>query len=192
MGAVRVLLAWVVVLLVFPIVHAGDTTAQPGISNPTESTPTKLYFHLGANQDFPVNTQKPEPPFQRDDHAGVATSSLNCVPSNPVTDSLTQKRYTTYYGFSSPSYVEYNYSENGSPRIFPERGFSYDIHLDPAVAPSVDWYLTTFAGAPSGNIPNVDPVLPNVVDSVMGYWGAYNDEMWYYQNDLDAISNWFS
>jgi hypothetical protein len=143
------------------------SAATPGIKNPIASTPTKLYFHVGANQDFPINTQSPPSDgYTKDDHIGLATNSLSCVPSNPATDGTTQKKYTTYYGFSSPGFVEYNYTENGGPRIHPERGLSFDVNLDPAVNPVVYWYITTFTGQPpsattQGYSP--DPVIPNVV-----------------------------
>jgi hypothetical protein len=159
-------LVLIALLGVAAAIPATNAAATPGISNPIASTPTKLYFHVGANQDFPINTQLPDDKYARDDHIGLATNSLSCVPSGTPADGNTQKRYTTYYGFSSPGYVEYNYTENGGPRIHPERGLSFDVNLDPNVAPVVYWYITTFSGEPpsattQGN--NVDPILPNIV-----------------------------
>src|SRR5258706_10763765 len=95
-------------------IPAVSASATPGISNPIASTPTKLYFHVGANQDFPINTQSPPATgYVHDDHIGLATSSLSCVPPTDQTAGTTDHRYTTYYGFSSPGYVEYNYTQNG-------------------------------------------------------------------------------
>ncbi|MEA3142812.1 MAG: hypothetical protein QOG31_136 [Thermoplasmata archaeon] len=148
-------------------IPTASAASSPGITNPIASTPTKLYFHVGANQDFPINTQSPPTDgYVKDDHIGLATNSLSCAPAGTPADGNTQKRYTTYYGFSSPGYVEYNYTENGGPRIHPERGLSFDVNLDPAVAPVVYWYITTFTGQPPGSTTqgnNADPVIPNVV-----------------------------
>ncbi|MFO1535410.1 MAG: hypothetical protein ABR586_07080 [Thermoplasmatota archaeon] len=156
-----VLIALVALAAAIPQANAASA---PGILNPSASTPTKLYFHVGANQDFPINTQPPTDDYAVDDHIGLATNTLSCLPAGTPLDGNTQKLYTTYYGFSSPGYVEYNYTENGGPRIHPERGLSFDVQLDPAVNPTVYWYITTFSGVPPSNdAPNVDPVIPNVV-----------------------------
>jgi len=142
------------------------TAESPGITNPNSSSATTLWFHTFSNQDFPINTQQPDDKFNQDASIGLATTSLGCAPptnQNSV-DVLTQKKYTTYYGFSSPGYVEYNYTENGGPRIHPERGLSFDVNLDPAVNPTVYWYISTFTGTkPGSGQPTVDPVIPNVV-----------------------------
>jgi hypothetical protein len=146
---------------------AGAQAATPGITNPAQSTPTSLYFHVGANQDFPINTQPPpQDAASRDDHFGLATESLSCLPQNDAYRGTTDHKWTTYYGFSSPGYVEYNFTNgDGTPRIHPERGLSFDVQLDPAVQPVVHWYITTFPVQPaSSDQPhNVDPVIPNVV-----------------------------
>jgi hypothetical protein len=140
------------------------TAQAPGITNPKTSSPTALYFHVGANQDFPINTQKPpEEGYTRDESFGPGANSLTCLPSGTPADGYTQKRFTTYYGFSSPGYVEYNYTQNGSPRIHPERGLSFDVDLDPNVAPVVHWYATTFAASDVNGVPHADPVIPSVV-----------------------------
>jgi hypothetical protein len=158
--------ALVALLALAAAVPPASAAATPGITNPIASTPTKLYFHVGANQDFPINTQSPPTDgYVKDDHIGLATNSLSCLPSGTPADGNTQKRYTTYYGFSSPGYVEYNYTENGGPRIHPERGLSFDVNLDPAVAPTVYWYITTFSGQPPSSTQgkSVDPIVPNIV-----------------------------
>ncbi|HUR61547.1 MAG TPA: hypothetical protein VM286_04205 [Candidatus Thermoplasmatota archaeon] len=141
---------------------AGAQTAAPGISNPAVSAPTKLYFHVGTNQDFPINTQMPALDYTADSGFGIANSSLSCLPQNDATKGQTDKRLTTYYGWSSPGYVEYNFTNgDGQPRIHPERGLSFDVDLDPAVTPYIYWYITTFTGSRGEN--SVDPVIPNVV-----------------------------
>src|SRR5437868_2799883 len=91
--------ALIALLALAAAIPQANAAATPGIINPIASTPTKLYFHVGANQDFPINTQAPpSDQYTRDDHIGLATNSLSCVPSNTPADGNTQKRYTTYYG----------------------------------------------------------------------------------------------
>ncbi|HUR61548.1 MAG TPA: hypothetical protein VM286_04210 [Candidatus Thermoplasmatota archaeon] len=153
-----ILLALLTVAATIPNVNAAAT---PGITNPSTSSPTNLYFHVGTNQDFPINTQMPAVDYKADNGIGLATTSLSCLPQTDQTKGQTDKRWTTYYGWSSPGYVEYNITENGGPRIHPERGLSFDVNLDPNVQPYIYWYITTFTGARGEN--SVDPVIPNVV-----------------------------
>ncbi|MEA3203037.1 MAG: hypothetical protein QOI63_707, partial [Thermoplasmata archaeon] len=154
---------FLVCLLALAVAAPAANAATPGIANPRTSAPTRLFFHLGGGQDFPINTQMPADGYSRDESYGTATNSLTCLPAGTPVDGFTQKRYTTYYGYSSPGYVEYNYTQNGLPRIHPERGLSFDVSLDPAVAPTVHWYITTFAAPDAANAPHPDPVIPNVV-----------------------------
>lgn len=140
-----------------------------GIQNPEVSTPTTLFFHLIDFQDFPINTQPPDDRFNDDTTIGLATHSLNCLPNpndvagqggSPFVDN------TKYYGYSSPSYVEYNFEQDGKPRTHPERGISYDAVMDSSAPFFLYWYMaTTTSGPSSGGVsPDVVPVvIPNVV-----------------------------
>ena len=146
---------------------AADAQAQdkPGIYNPNVSTPSTLYFHINGFQNFPINTQKPSDEFSDEVNVGLTTNTLSCVPENPGTGGLTGKKYHTFYGFASPSYVEYNFTEDNKPRIHPERGLSYDVLIDPSGQFKVVWYLSTTTRAPSQGGANPDQLplpLPQV------------------------------
>jgi hypothetical protein len=144
---------------------AADAQDKPGIYNPDVSTPSTLYFHINGFQNFPINTQKPSDEFSEEANIGLTTNTLSCVPDNPATGGLTGKKYHTFYGFASPSYVEYNFTEDGKPRIHPERGLSYDVVLDPSQPFRVVWYLSTTTRAPAqgGVEPDMVPlVIPEV------------------------------
>jgi hypothetical protein len=160
------LLAALAVALLAPCAQAAGEA--PGIANPHASTPTRLHFHVtGALQDFPINTQPADLGYTVDGAIGVATHTLTCLPPGTPVDGTTQTPYATVYGFATPASVVYNQS-GGPPRIHPERGLGFDALLDPAVAPVVDWYVTTFAGLPADNVngvdtPHQDAVVPNVV-----------------------------
>lgn len=145
---------------------AQEDTPEPGIYNPNESTPTKMFFHINGFQDFPTNTQKPDDSFVANPNLGLATHS-GCVPDNPATTFGGTSSHT-WYGYSSPGYVEYDVEENGQPRYHPERGISFDVDLDESVPPVFTWYLSTQIFAGNANDPVPDPnqvpvVVPNVV-----------------------------
>src|SRR5687767_13125078 len=112
----RFLLAVATTSLLSLVAAPGATAQEIGINNPNVSTPTTLYFHLIDFQDFPINTQLPDDRFTSSEGIGLATHSLNCLPNPndlagqggaPFTDN------TKYYGYSSPSYVEYNFEQDG-------------------------------------------------------------------------------
>lgn len=146
-----------------PAVHA----ETPGISNPTTSTPTNLYFHINGFQDFPINTQPPADTYKADEGIGLATHSASCAPPGTPVDGAVRHSYHTSYGFSSPSYVEYNFTDSdGKPRIHPERALSYDILVDSASDFSVHWFVSTQTGLPAQ--PTADPnTAPVVVPEVI-------------------------
>jgi hypothetical protein len=142
-----------------------------GITNPEVSTPTVLYMHLIDFQDFPINTQKPDDRFTESTAVGLQTHSLNCLP-NPNdltggTGGAPFQDYHKYYGYSSPSYVEYNFETDGKPRTHPERGISYDAVMDQNAPFFIYWYMSTMPyGAPStpqAQTEVVPVVIPNVV-----------------------------
>ncbi len=141
-------------------------TGDLGIKNPSTSTPTTLYMHIDGIQDFPINTQQPDDRYQKGEAYGGATTSTSCTPELP-TGSLTSNDFHTYYGYSTPGYVEYDFEENGGPRYHKERGISFDAKLDTSHASTVYWYLETQVSAgensPGGQDPNTAPVVvPNV------------------------------
>jgi hypothetical protein len=125
-------------------------------------------MHLDDIQAFPINTQLPDDRYQRADGYGVATNTLSCGPEIPGA-SLLANSYHTWYGYSSPGYVEYDFEEDGRPRYHKERGISFDVDLDTATPMTAYWYLETVtANANLNPSPNVLPtVLPQVVTRVI-------------------------
>ena len=142
--------------------------AEIGINNPTTSTKTTLYFHLINVQDFPINTQQPDDKWSDEAHFGGASSTATCLDKqtgNTNTGGIGNE-YHTFYGYSSPSYVEYNFIQNGVPRTHPERGISYDAVIDPNADFTLYWYLRTSSEEPLGPAAagdNSPIVVPNVV-----------------------------
>lgn len=150
------LLALAALLALALAVPAVPVAAQePGIHNPTGAAPVELYFHLAGFQEFPINTQAPPDTASGDVGPGTLGSSSSCLPGTGATGQALH----TLRGYSSPSYVEYGFIQDGVPRIHPERGLSYDINLQGD--PVVHWYLTTDAGLPpeGGLDPATAPLL---------------------------------
>jgi hypothetical protein len=161
----RLLLAVATAALAASLVVPSVTAQEVGITNPETPTPTTLYFHINGFQDFAINTQKPEDKYSETAGVGLATNSLTCIP-NPPAGGSPFVDYHKYYGYSSPSYVEYNFEENGRPRTHPERGISYDAVIDQGTPFFLYWYLATQTGAPSASGP-ADPdsapvIVPNM------------------------------
>ena len=158
--------------IVLAALLSAPTSAQstvPGIHNPDTPTPTTLYMHLIDIQDFPINTQKPAEGYTVSNAVGLATSTTSCLPEDTPGADVSQAWHTAY-GYSSPSYVEYDLQEGGKPRVHPERGISYDAHLDQGTPFTLYWYMTTQSATtqPGGGAPDpssVPIVLPNVVVS---------------------------
>lgn len=141
---------------------------QVGIENPDVSTPTSLYFHVIDIQDMPINTQEPDPAFSASQGYGPGTATLKCL--HPYTGDVTGQGHGTggttsqilhtAYGYSSPSYVEYDFlSANGQPRIHQERGISYDAIFDQSYPFVLDWYVAVFNGygAENDQVPTPTP-----------------------------------
>ncbi len=163
MSANRILLLCLaaIALLAMP----GAAAQQVGIQNPNQSTPVTLYMHLDGIQDFPINTQPPDDRYQTSEAFGSATNSLGCVPEVPGAN-VASKEWHTYYGYSTPGYVEYDFEEEGGPRYHKERGISFDVELDTGSPFMLYWYLETQAvsGEAGAADPNTVPVVvPNVV-----------------------------
>lgn len=147
----QLLLVATTALLLLPAAQAQDV----GIKNPEVSTPTKLYFHVINVQDMPINTQVPDPKFADDSSFGAGTNTLRCLDpytgdvggTGQGTGGTTSQVYHTNYGYSSPSYVEYDYQNaNGEPRTHPERGISYDAIFDQGAPFTITWYVQIFNG----------------------------------------------
>lgn len=154
--------------MVIPTALAQDATA--GIANPTTPTPTTLYFHIIGHDDMPINTQSPQDNWTAQDALGLGTASSSCagVGADVPDQGFVGQEHHTFYGYSSPSIVEYNYLENGKPRTHPERGLSYDVQIDNSAPWMLHWYLKTQAVASNTNAGGADPnsapvVVPNVV-----------------------------
>ncbi len=141
-----------------------------GIQNPNQATPTTLYFHVINVQDMPINTQMPDDKFVDTSHWGLNSATLTCVNDvvgdNPVTPGMLSPIWHTMYGYSSPSYVEYDFQTNGQPRTHPERGISYDGVIATDQPFTLHWYLASFYGATGTDQANPNSLpapIPNVV-----------------------------
>lgn len=152
-----------VVLCTVLLLIASGVSAQSTIQNPDDPTPTTLYFHLDAYQDFPINTQPPDDRYAKGSTRGVLASTTTCTPEQ-VPGQFHQSHHTVY-GFSTPGYVEYDFEEQGGPRIHPERGLAYDVELDKGAGMTGYWYLKTTLDntqlPPEAN--NIPVVVPQVV-----------------------------
>jgi hypothetical protein len=152
-------------LLVVALVALPAASAQVGISNPDDGAVT-LNVHFVGSQDFPINTQPMQfGEWSGEPGTGLATHSFTCV-ENPPAGASPFQQWHAFYGYSSPSYVEYDFMENGRPRTAHERQLGYNATLDAGVPPILHWFLTTQTGLPpTGGVgTDVLPVpVPNVV-----------------------------
>ena len=143
----RILLVATTALLLLTAIPA--QAQDVGIKNPTDSTFTTLYFHVINVQDMPINTQIPNDEFTATGEWGPASMTLKCLHPTlgPVTAGSTSQIFHTSRGYSSPSYVEYDFkAADGTPRTHPERGISYDAQLDKASPFQIKWYVVTYNG----------------------------------------------
>ena len=124
--------AWVVLLLL-PL-----TAAEPGIDNPADATPVRLYPHLIGHMDMPINTQPPADDWAYTENLGLLTHSQGCVDVPGL--GLVATTHHTFYGFAAPDLVDYDRDE---PRHSPQRGIHTDIHLDTDAGIGFTWYLET-------------------------------------------------
>ncbi len=155
-----------VLFAIFLLVAAPVAAQDVGIQNPTESTPTTLFFHLNAFQDFPINTQAPDDRYARGSTRGILAPTTTCTPDSAP--GQVHQSHHTLYGFSTPGYVEYDFQENGGPRIHPEKGLAGDVLLDTSAGMTGTWFLKTtvdsgrFQGA-VGTTNNAPVAVPSVV-----------------------------
>ncbi len=148
-------------LILVALLLVSGSVAQSTIDNPDASTPTTLYFHLDAHQDFPINTQLPDDRYAKGSSRGVLASTTTCSPDGAP--GQVDQSHHTVYGFSTPGYVEYDFEEQGGPRIHPERGLAYDVELDTSGMTGY-WYLKTNVDAEqSGGLNDVPVLVPKVV-----------------------------
>lgn len=162
-AALLALLVCAAALAVPQPVAAADPWPELGILNPEAPANVTLYFHMNGFQEFPINTQKPVDWFKPAPGVGLATHSGSC--GGLASGTPADKEYHTWRGFSSPGYVEYEYTPNGQPIVHAERGLSYDIEFGGDTL-LLHWYLATQTALPSSQQadPDVAPVvLPNVV-----------------------------
>jgi hypothetical protein len=130
-------------LVALPAAAAQST----GILNPPDGAVT-LHLHLvDVGQDFPINTQ-PAQELGFDPLSSLAAHTFTCLP-NPPAGGQPFMAFHTFYGYSSPGYVEYGFQENGRPRVASERQLGYDLVLDEEETPELVWFLTTEAGEAS-------------------------------------------
>ena len=140
-----------------------------GIKNPETSTHTVLYFHVINVQDMPINTQVPNDEFTETGEWSPTAFTLKCLDdtTGAVTAGSTSQIFHTSRGYSSPSYVEYDYrSADGTPRTHPERGISYDAMFDQGAPFFIKWYVITYNGGSSGENQDQDQAptpVPGVV-----------------------------
>lgn len=134
----RAFIFFLAALLAFSVPVAAQDI---GINNPTDATPTTLFFHLDAQQDFPINTQAPDDRYSKGSTRGILAPTTTCTPE-ALPGQIHQSQHTLY-GFSTPGYVEYDFQEDGGPRIHPERGLASDVQLDTASEMVGTFYLRT-------------------------------------------------
>jgi hypothetical protein len=148
---------WVLsTLLLMPL--AG---AEVVIDNPWESTPTTMYMHLNGFEDMPVNTQEPSFTSGITQPLGMGPPASLCLPATNTADGFTSSSRHTWYGYSSNNYVQYEVDEGGKPRIWLDRGISFDAILDGDSTPILSWFLRgeTSPGADG----RAHPPIPNVI-----------------------------
>lgn len=131
--------------------------AQAQLSNPDQSTPTTLYFHIfDTFNAFPINTQPMDAEFFE-----VGGTSFPTVSNTIVSQQAGDYDFNTIRGFATSGPVEYDFIENGRPRFHPERGIAANVALDPAVQPVAYLYLDVrdlfSTDGETGGLPNALP-----------------------------------
>ena len=131
----------VLVILALPSLAGAQETAPPPAETGYAGGPVRvpLYAHIyDLLQPVPINTQ---PMIDLDLARGFGSPSV--AGAGPL-DTRTSLRLV-----STPGLVEYNITEDGYPRMHPERGISYDVELD-ASQPIVGHF---FIGAKALDVP---------------------------------------
>lgn len=155
---------WVLPLLVgLALVPAADATTVVSAKVAPDAVDTTLYFHRISVQDMPINTQVPDEDYSAQSTFGASAETLTCLDPavGGLPQGMTKQAFHTYYGYSSPSFVEYGQpGANGEPRVHPERGLSYDIPLEPGQPLVLHWFMAEESGLGEG--PDASAV-PNVI-----------------------------
>lgn len=119
-----------------------------GVNNPNESTPTTLYFHIfDTFNRFVINTQPLDVEF-------FEVGGTN----NPTWNELGWDQ-NTIYGYSTAGPVEYEFIENGRPRMHPERGIASDVLIDEEGGATAFLYLDVRDVVGLDALPNALPEL---------------------------------
>lgn len=131
-------------------------TAAAQLDNPTESTPTTLYFHIfDTLNKFVINTQP-----MNSEYFEVGGSNFPTLTGTPVNSAYgVQWDLNTIYGTSTAGPVEYKVTENGKPRFHPERGIAADVIIDENVQPVVKLYVEVRDVTGLSFAPNVLPAF---------------------------------
>jgi len=154
---------WVALALFLSAPAAGASEHPAGFYNPVEPVDVTMYLHVNGIQDMPINTQRPDDRYASSPAVGLVRHSQGCidVPNNGLAEGARH----TWYGHSSPGYVDYEIDLGGKPRIHPERGISYDIDFDTSKPVQFTWFLETqwLSGNGDPDVNSVPVVLPQVV-----------------------------
>jgi hypothetical protein len=166
-------------LLISALIVSG---ASAQLANANSSTPVTLYFHLDGFQDFPVNTQPPMDFASDSTGSGTTGMTSTCLPDGAPNQ--IKGDFHTYYGYSTPGYVEYDeLDKNGTIRVHEERGLASDVMLDQPAGATLYWYLVADfgnRGVEAGEVPVVVPQVKVAAtirtgDAVGLGPGPYND-----------------
>jgi hypothetical protein len=105
--------------------------------NPDEPTPTTLYFHIWDTfSKFVINTEPYNASFFETGGVNFPTTS-----GTPAAQATGEWDFNTIYGFSTAGPVEYDFNENGRPRLHPERGIANDVELTAEYDHKVHLYI---------------------------------------------------
>lgn len=115
-------------LLLLPASVAAADAVEPTVVD------TKLYLHMLNVQAMPINTQEPDPAFIDLTGWGTFATSTTCLQraaGDPdASQGMLGQSWHRYYGYSTPTFVLYDFAQNGNPMTHPERGLSMDIPLE--------------------------------------------------------------
>ncbi len=115
-----------------------------------------LYFHVNGFLDYPINAQRPaDVPGKHSD----GSLPSGCVET--ALGSFSSYSKHTWYGYNTPSKVEYDVLENGRPRVYHERGLNLDLELR-GEAIAIHWFLEGVTEAGGETSPE-HPPIPDVI-----------------------------
>lgn len=137
-------------------------SAQPATQAEVTATssPATLYFHLLGVEDFPINTQEPDPAWTEESLYGATTATATCLSGVAGNTGGFGNEYHTYYGIPFPALMNYDQITGGTPTVAPQRGLGADVEIDAGVPATLTWYVSSGSSLGAGGAPM--PV-PNVV-----------------------------